>query len=390
MGTLAYIAMGSNLGDRGETLMRAVKMLSEIPGVSVRRLSQFMRTEPLGGPEDQPPYLNAAVEAEVDLAPRDLLAALQDIERQLGRDRSKEKRWGPRTCDLDILMMGEIVLQDEPELIIPHPRMHERTFVLEPLAAIAPEAVNPTSGKTVTEMLDDVRSGRVKPTLDPSASGPAGAAETAGGESPAPAADAGCAPGAAPLISIIGLPASGKTTLAELLAMELPARLVRENYEGNPFLAESYAGPASTRLPAQLFYLLSRVSQLSAGHWPGDGLTVSDYGFCQDRVYATHRLSPDELAAYEPVHARLSALVHPPDVLVYLDAEPEVLLERIARRGRRFEQAMTADFLADMRRAYGEVVAAAGCPVLTVRCDEVDIRNYRPRAELTERIRRAL
>jgi len=423
--------MGSNIGDRGDTLMRAVKLLSEAEGVAVRRLSQFVRTEPVGGPADQPIYFNAAVEVSVELSPRELLAALQDIERQLGRDRSRERRWGPRTCDLDILLMGETVIRDEPDLVIPHPRMHERAFVLEPLSTIAPEAVHPVLGKTISEMLDDVRSGRVKPALEPpedyrrpgegeTASGvgtPNGAGEggtasgvgipngpgegeTASGvgipngpgegETASGVGTPNGAAGQAPLLSIIGLPASGKTTLAELLAMELPARLVREDYEGNPFLAESYAGPDEMRLPAQVFYLLSRVSQLSAGHWPATGMFVGDYGFCQDRVYASLRLSPEDFATYEVLHARVAPLVHPPEAMVYLDAEPRALLERIAVRGRSFEKAITADFLTAMRDAYNDLVKAAECPVFTVRCDEVDLRNHRPRAELIKRIRTVL
>ena len=407
---LAYIGMGSNIGDRGDTLMRAVKLLSEVEGVMVRRLSQFVRTEPLGGPADQPVYFNSAVEVAVELSPRELLAALQDIEHQLGRDRSREQRWGPRACDLDILLMGEMVIDEEPDLVIPHPRMHERAFVLEPLSTIAPEAVHPVLGKTISEMLDDVRSGRVKPTLQPpedhrragegeTASGVgtfngAGEGETASGVGTASGAgEVGTPSGAAgqaPLLSIIGLPASGKTTLAELLAMELPARLVREDYEGNPFLAESYAGADEMRLPAQVFYLLSRVSQLSAGHWPGRGTFVGDYGFCQDRVYASLRLSPEDFATYEVLHARVAPLVHPPKAMVYLDAEPAALLERIAVRGRSFEKAITADFLSAMRDAYNDLVKAAECPVFTVRCDEVDLRNHRPRAELIKRIRTVL
>jgi len=407
---LAYIGMGSNIGDRGDTLMRAVKLLSEVEGVMVRRLSQFVRTEPLGGPADQPVYFNSAVEVAVELSPRELLAALQDIEHQLGRDRSREQRWGPRACDLDILLMGEMVIDEEPDLVIPHPRMHERAFVLEPLSTIAPEAVHPVLGKTISEMLDDVRSGRVKPAPQPpedhrragegeTASGVgtfsgAGEGETASGVGTASGAgEVGTPSGAAgqaPLLSIIGLPASGKTTLAELLAMELPARLVREDYEGNPFLAESYAGADEMRLPAQVFYLLSRVSQLSAGHWPGRGTFVGDYGFCQDRVYASLRLSPEDFATYEVLHARVAPLVHPPKAMVYLDAEPAALLERIAVRGRSFEKAITADFLSAMRDAYNDLVKAAECPVFTVRCDEVDLRNHRPRAELIERIRTVL
>ena len=194
----------------------------------------------------------------------------------------------------------------------------------------------------------------------------------------------------ASLISVIGPPASGKTTLAERLAEELPAALIREDYEGNWFLADSYTGPHEARLPAQLFYLLSRVHQLAAAKWPGEGLYVSDYGFCQDRLYACERLSAEDMAVYDPLHARLAPLVHPPELVVHLDAAPETLLERIARRGRAFEMVMTESFLSSMRSAYNEFVRSAPCPVLTVRCEEVDLRDPGPQSALIEEIRRKL
>jgi 2-amino-4-hydroxy-6-hydroxymethyldihydropteridine diphosphokinase len=150
--TRVFIALGSNVGDSGLTLMQALKALDEAAGVSVRRISQFLRTEPVGGPPDQPPYLNGVADLEVELSPHQLLALLQDIERSLGRDRAREVRWGPRTCDLDILLAGDAVI-DSPELTVPHPRMHERLFVLEPLASIAANAVHPGLGKTVGELL---------------------------------------------------------------------------------------------------------------------------------------------------------------------------------------------------------------------------------------------
>lgn len=129
--TSAYLGLGSNLGDRLEQLREAVRLLAATDGIEVVRSSRVFETEPVGPP--QPAYLNAAVEIRTTLEPRELLEAAQAVEHALGRVRAE--RWGPRTIDVDILTFDDRTV-DEPDLEIPHPRMHERGFVLVPLGEL--------------------------------------------------------------------------------------------------------------------------------------------------------------------------------------------------------------------------------------------------------------
>jgi 2-amino-4-hydroxy-6-hydroxymethyldihydropteridine diphosphokinase len=154
MSVTAYIALGSNLGDRHGHLHKALAALRKRPGIAVSRISSFHETAPVGGPPGQGPYLNAAAELQTDLTPNELLRVLLDVEHQLGRVRGEHH--GPRTIDLDLLLCGDEVRND-PELILPHPRMHERSFVLGPLAEIAPQVVHPILGQSIGELSQAVQ-----------------------------------------------------------------------------------------------------------------------------------------------------------------------------------------------------------------------------------------
>ena len=144
--TVAYVGVGSNLGDREATIRAAI---SALPGVVA--VSQLRETDPVGIIE-QPAFLNGAVALETELSPRQLLAALLAIERELGRER--RERWGPRTIDLDLLLYGGETV-DEPGLTVPHPRLHERRFALEPLVELDPELLIPGRGR-VADLLAEL------------------------------------------------------------------------------------------------------------------------------------------------------------------------------------------------------------------------------------------
>jgi 2-amino-4-hydroxy-6-hydroxymethyldihydropteridine diphosphokinase len=143
------VALGSNLGDRLETLGRAVGLLDARDGIDVVRSSSVYETEPVGPP--QPPYLNAVLELSTTLEPRDLLEACLGVEADLGRVRSE--RWGPRTLDVDVLTYDEREVH-EPDLEIPHPRMHERAFVLVPLGELTADPMLPGGRRLATLRAD--------------------------------------------------------------------------------------------------------------------------------------------------------------------------------------------------------------------------------------------
>ena len=309
---VCLIGLGSNEGHRQAVLEAAVAELRRQSGIAVLAVSSWRETSPIGGPAAQGPFLNGALRAETSLEPQALLECLQQIENRLGRRRAA--RWGPRTIDLDLLLYDELVLST-PSLVLPHPRMAWRRFVLEPAADVAGEMLHPTIGWSVARLLEHLNSAR-------------------------------------PYVAITGPIAAGKTRLAQRLATAIPARLVEEQPDWSR-LDAFYADPPCHAWQTELDFLHERAGMLAAdaSHWSEPGWKISDFWFDQSAAFARAWLPETQLPAFLDEYERLRQGVARPKLLVLLDAPAEELLVRVRSRGRTCEGHLSQQQLDRIRRS---------------------------------------
>jgi 2-amino-4-hydroxy-6-hydroxymethyldihydropteridine diphosphokinase len=330
--TIAYIGLGSNLGDRKRFIEKAVRLLGDTPNITVTGVSAIVETKPLGD-ANQPSYLNCVAEVQTTLTSGKLHQQLHSIEKTLGRER-KEK-WGPRTIDLDLLLFGEKVINTKT-LSVPHPMMHLRSFVLNGLFQLNSSLRHPILNEPVKTLAERLNGENFVSTQD-----------------------------VPQLICLAGNIGAGKTTLARKLALIFSCRVILEAYDTNPYLAKVYAGNRDLALDSQLYFLTSRLEQLGPGALEKGRPVVADYIFQKEQIYAKLLLNAEQLALYQKVYALVSPAVAGAVLVIYLLNSPQQCLERIHRRNRPYEQGIENGFLETINAGYEQLLSDWKlCPVI--------------------------
>lgn len=351
----AYVGLGSNLGDREDFINRAVKLLSVSEGVEIAHVSELIETTALGQ-SSQPQYLNAVAEINTSLDADGLHTKLVNIEDSLSRKRAA--RWSPRTIDLDLLLFGSEVIS-LPDLTVPHPGMHLRSFVLSGLCELNPKLIHPVLKVTIRELSARLNGANFQ--LD-------------------------C--NIPQLVSIAGIIGVGKTTLTKKLVDQFSCRKLLEAYDTNPFLPEVYAGKKELALDSQLYFLTSRVGQLNPDVLGKGRITISDYVFDKEIIYARLLLDKKQFAVYEQTYQALSEKVARPVLIIYLQDSAENCLRRIHKRNRPYEQKIEPGFLEALSSEYERLFTGwRSCPVIRISVSEFDLMSTKDVQHLANQIR---
>lgn len=354
-GQIAYIGLGSNLGDRSSCINKALEMLAESGTIEVTAVSEFIETSALAR-IDQPDYINAVAKLKTSLSAEALLKKMMKIETSLGRVR--KGKFSPRTIDLDLLLFGEQIIKT-PDLTVPHPQMHLRSFVLGPLSQLAGGLIHPVIKESVATL-----------------------AARLGG------CDFVLKPDSFQLVSIAGIIGVGKTTLTKNLAKFFGVEQILEPYDSNPFMQAVYAGKKELALDSQLYFLIYRSAQLSCDLLACGRAAVSDYVFDKELIYAKRLLSPIQLGVYEQIYPLFAAKTIEPTLVIYMTDSAENCLGRIHQRSRPYEQKIERQFLESLSRDYDRLFADwKSCPVIRLTTPNFDCTKKGDIENLADQLR---
>ncbi|WP_430467382.1 2-amino-4-hydroxy-6-hydroxymethyldihydropteridine diphosphokinase [Winogradskyella ouciana] len=332
-----YIALGSNKGNKLQYLQSAIDAIFKTVG-AVKRISKVYETPALGFDGDD--FYNTCIKVETELKPKKLLKTLKDIEKVLGRSNKKSDKYESREIDLDILFYGDEMIE-EKALVIPHPELHKRKFVLKPLQDIAKDFQHPELNKSVEDLLIECNDESEIEPINIWLKDPKKTYNFSDYN----------------FIAIEGNIGAGKTSLATKISQDFNAKLILERFADNPFLPKFYKEPERYAFTLEMSFLADRYQQISDDLSQLDlfkDFMVSDYDVHKSLVFSKVTLPEDEFRLYRKLFYQVYKDIARPDLYVYLYQNTERLQANIKKRGRKYEKEIQDEYLDKINSGYLE------------------------------------
>lgn len=330
-----YIALGSNKGNKLQYLQDAIDAIFEKIG-TVHKISKVYETPAIGFEGDD--FYNACIRVETEIKPKKLLKTLKQIESDLGRSIKKSDTYESREIDLDILFYEDEILEDSV-LVIPHPNLHKRKFVLQPLFDIAKDLTHPILNQSIAELLEHCEDGSEIEAIKIWLKNPKKNFDF----------------GNYNFIAIEGNIGAGKTSLANKIAQDFNAKLILERFADNPFLPKFYKEPERYAFTLEMSFLADRYQQISDDLSQLDlfkDFMVSDYDVHKSLIFSKVTLAEDEFILYRKLFYQVYKDIARPDLYVYLYQNTQRLQANIKKRGRKYESDIQDDYLEKINSGY--------------------------------------
>lgn len=332
-----YLSLGTNQGNKLENLQKALDLLVDSVGV-ISKISKVYKTKSWGFKSDD--FLNICVKCTSSLNPEDLLIAIRQIEKEVGRKAKQKEHYEDRIIDIDVLLFDKEIIFSK-ELIVPHKHMLERNFVLVPLAEIAEYVKHPITKSSISECIANCNDTSEVVPITATLKKPLSISEKYN------------------YIAIEGNIGAGKTTLTKMMANDFNAKVVLERFADNPFLPKFYDDNDRYAFPLEMSFLADRYRQLSDDLAQFDlfkNFIVSDYYIFKSLIFAQVTLHKEEYLLYRRIFDIMYKEITKPDLYIYLYQNTDRLLENIKKRGRSYEQNIEATYLEKIHRGYSTFI----------------------------------
>lgn len=330
---VVYLSLGTNKGNKFENLQNAIDLIADQVD-AIQKISSVYKTASWGFESDD--FFNICVQISTNHPPEKLMQILLDIEEELGRERKDSEGYADRNIDIDILLFDNEIIFSKT-LIVPHPKMLARKFVLIPLMEIAQTIMHPIEKKTITVCLQNCNDSSEISKIGAKLIRPIPITEKYN------------------YIAIEGNIGAGKTSLSNMISEDFNAKLILERFAENPFLPKFYKDKERFAFPLEMSFLADRYHQLSDDLAQLDlfkNFVISDYYIFKSLIFAQITLQKDEYVLYRKMFDLMYKEITKPDLYVYLYQNTERLLENIKKRGRDYEQNIEAEYLQKIHEGY--------------------------------------